>query len=158
MTKILNTTTLTFLQETTFIFYTIAFGWITGPPVSPCVFPEFASLQTSHLWFHFFCRIHIAFCQSRSVLTVSVPISTLIYQMFPQLDSPKVPTIRLVTHMFVYGRGLHVHSTPICWHNLLSPYRFRQLIPCPRLFPRDPPLVASYTICHAHSPHSGDVH
>ena len=28
MTKILNTTTLTFLQETTFIFYTIAFGWI----------------------------------------------------------------------------------------------------------------------------------
>ena len=29
MTKILNTTTLTFLQETTFIFYTIAFGWIT---------------------------------------------------------------------------------------------------------------------------------
>ena len=28
MTTILNTTTLTFLQETTFIFYTIAFGWI----------------------------------------------------------------------------------------------------------------------------------
>ena len=27
MTKILNTTTLIFLQETTFIFYTIAFGW-----------------------------------------------------------------------------------------------------------------------------------
>ena len=30
MTKILNTTTLTFLQETTFIFYTIAFGWINS--------------------------------------------------------------------------------------------------------------------------------
>ena len=28
MTNILNTTTPTFLQETTFIFYTIAFGWI----------------------------------------------------------------------------------------------------------------------------------
>ena len=28
MKKILNTTTLTFLQVTTFIFYTIAFGWI----------------------------------------------------------------------------------------------------------------------------------
>ena len=30
MTKILNTTTLTFLQETTSIFYTIAFGWISN--------------------------------------------------------------------------------------------------------------------------------
>ena len=30
MKKILNTTTLTFLQETTFIFYTIAFGWINS--------------------------------------------------------------------------------------------------------------------------------
>ena len=124
---------------------------ITGPPVSPCVFPEFASPQTSHLWFHFFCRIHIAFCQSRSVLTVSVPISTLIYQMFQQLDSPKVPTFRRVTHLRV-GMWVHVHGSPLCWHNPLSPYRFHQLI-CHLIgFPH------WHLTQYAHSPHSGDVH
>ena len=35
MTKNLNTTTLTFLQETTFIFYTIAFGWIISSLSAP---------------------------------------------------------------------------------------------------------------------------
>ena len=38
MTKILNTTTLTFLQETTFIFYTIAFGWINKYRIYSSIF------------------------------------------------------------------------------------------------------------------------
>ena len=48
MTKILNTTTLTFLQETTFIFYTIAFGWIKSPRIT------FIEAQLKNVGFHLY--------------------------------------------------------------------------------------------------------
>ena len=47
MTKILNTTTLTFLQETTFIFYTIAFGWIIRAEKGNAYYLYIGQIKTS---------------------------------------------------------------------------------------------------------------